>query len=68
MGLDITKMLTPSKAPFYGIVLGDAATPLGLVFLPVTFGNKDNYHTEYIKFEVSDFKLSYHVTSSVDWL
>jgi hypothetical protein len=31
MGLDISKMLTPSKAPFYGIVPGNAATPLVLV-------------------------------------
>jgi hypothetical protein len=36
MGLDISKMLTPSKASFYGIVLGNAATPLGSAVLPVT--------------------------------
>jgi hypothetical protein len=45
MGLDISKMLTPSKAPFYGIVPGNAAIPLGSVVLPVTFGTKDNYRT-----------------------
>jgi hypothetical protein len=45
MGLDICKMLTPSRAPFYGIVPGNAATPLGSVILPVTFGIKDNYRT-----------------------
>jgi hypothetical protein len=28
--------------------------------LPVTFGTKDNYRTVNIKFEVDDFKLSYH--------
>jgi hypothetical protein len=55
MGLDISKMLTPSKAPFYGIVPGNAATPLRSVVLPVTFGMKDNYCNEYIKFEVVDF-------------
>jgi hypothetical protein len=43
MGLDISKMLTPSKAPFYSIVLSNAATPLGSVVLPVTFGTKYNY-------------------------
>jgi hypothetical protein len=53
-------MLTPSKAPFYSIVSGNAATPLGSVVLPVTFGMKENYHTEYIKFEVADFESSYH--------
>jgi hypothetical protein len=60
MGLDISKMLTPSKAPFYSIVPDNAATPLGSVVLPVTFGTNDNYRTEYIKFEVADFDSSYH--------
>jgi hypothetical protein len=60
MGLDISKMLTPSRAPFYGIFPGNAATPLGSVVLAVTFGTKDNYRTEYIKFVVVDFYSSYH--------
>jgi hypothetical protein len=61
MGLDITNLLTKSTAPFYGIVPGNAAIPLGSVVLPVTFGeSRDNYHTEYIKFEVADFETSYH--------
>jgi hypothetical protein len=60
MGLDISKMLTPSRAPFYGIIPGNVATPLGSVVLPVTFGMKDNYRIEYIKFKVADFELSYH--------
>jgi hypothetical protein len=61
MGLDITHMLTKSTAPFYGIVHGNTAIPLGSVVLPVTFGqSRDNYHTEYIKFEVADFETSYH--------
>jgi hypothetical protein len=60
MGLDITKMLTPSKAPFYGIILGNAATPLGSVVLLVTFGTKDNYRMKQIEFEVADVKSSYY--------
>jgi hypothetical protein len=60
MGLDITKMLNPGKAPFYGIVPGNVATPLGLMVQPVTFGTKDNYCTEYVKFKVADFESSYH--------
>jgi hypothetical protein len=60
MGLNISKMLTPNKALFYGIVPGNVATRLRSVVLPVTFGTKDNYHTEYIKFEVADFDSSYH--------
>jgi hypothetical protein len=60
MGLYISKKLTPSRAPFYSIVPGNTATPLGSVVLPVTFGMKDNYRTEYIKFEVANFESSYH--------
>jgi hypothetical protein len=61
MKLDITHMLTKSNTPFYGIVLGNAAIPLGSVVLPVTFEESlDNYRTEYIKFEVADFETSYH--------
>jgi hypothetical protein len=64
IGLDISKMLTPNKAPLYDIVPGHAATLLELVVLPVTFGMKDNYRTEYIKFEVADFDSSYHAILS----
>jgi hypothetical protein len=61
MKLDITHMLTKSTSPFYGIVPGNAAIPLGSVVLPVTFGEtRENYRTEYIKFEVADFETSYH--------
>jgi hypothetical protein len=61
MKLDITHMLTKSTSPFYGIVPGNAAIPLGSVVLPVTFGEtRENYHTEYIKFKVADFETSYH--------
>jgi hypothetical protein len=55
MGLDLMDMLVPSKSPFYGIVPGNAAHPLGTVVLPVTFGTRENYHTEFIKFEVANF-------------
>jgi hypothetical protein len=61
MKLDITHMLTKSTSPFYGIVPGNAAIPLGLVVLPVTFGEtRENYRTEYIKFKVANFESSYH--------
>jgi hypothetical protein len=60
MKLDITDMLTKSTSPFYGIAPGNAAIPLGLVVLPVTFGTRENYRTKYIKFEVADFETSYH--------
>jgi hypothetical protein len=58
---EITHMLTKGTSPFYGIIPGNTAIPLGLVVLPVTFGEiRENYHTEYIKFEVADFETSYH--------
>jgi hypothetical protein len=61
MNLDITHMLTKSTSPFYGIVPGNAAIPLGSAVLPVTFREtRDNYRTEYVKFEVADFETSYH--------
>jgi hypothetical protein len=61
MKLDITHMITKSTSPFYGIVPGNVAIPLGSVVLPVTFGEtRENYRTEYIKLEVADFETSYH--------
>jgi hypothetical protein len=61
MKLDITHMLTKSTSPFYGIVPGNTAIPLGSVVLPVTFEEtRENYRTGYIKFEVADFDTSYH--------
>jgi hypothetical protein len=60
MDLDFKDMLVPSKSPFYGIIPGNAAHPLGTVVLPVTFGTRENYRTEFIKFEVANFESSYH--------
>nr|CAB3498769.1 unnamed protein product [Digitaria exilis] len=59
MGLD-TSTLQPADTPFYGIVPGKAAIPLGQITLPVTYGTAFNYRTEFIKFEVADFETSYH--------
>jgi hypothetical protein len=61
MKLDITHILTKSTSPFYGIVPGNTAIPLNSVVLTVTFREtRENYRTEYIKFEVADFETSYH--------
>jgi hypothetical protein len=60
-----THMLTKSTSPFYCIVPGNAAIPLGSLVLPVTFREtRENYHTEYIKFEVTDFETSYMPSSA----
>ena len=60
MRLNYMSLLTPSKAPFYGIVPENSSIPIGSVTLPVTFGTEQNFRTEYIKFEVADFESSYH--------
>jgi hypothetical protein len=60
MGLDVTDMLTKSTSPFYGIIPSNKVVPLGLLVLPVTLKRRENYRTEYIKFEVADFETSYH--------
>jgi hypothetical protein len=59
-GPGLTDMLVPSKSPFYGIIPGNAVHPLGTVVLPVTFGTRENYRTEFINFEVANFESSYH--------
>jgi hypothetical protein len=46
--------------PFYGVVPGKAAYPIGHVRLPVTFGIEENFRTKYLMFEVADFRSSYH--------
>jgi hypothetical protein len=60
MGLNYMSLLTPSKAPFYGIVLENSSTLIGSVTLTVTFGIEQNFQTVYNKFEVADFESSYH--------
>jgi hypothetical protein len=46
MKLDLTDMITRSVSPFYGIVPGNVAIPLGSVVLPVTFREiRENYRT-----------------------
>jgi hypothetical protein len=59
MGFDMTKLI-PSDQAFYGIIPGVGSTPVGKVTLPVIFGNRDNYRTESIIFEVTSFETSYH--------
>src|SRR6185503_17725297 len=51
-----------SPFPFYIIVPGMKAYPLGNLDLPVTFGSRTNYRTETLTFEVVDWKGAYHAT------
>ncbi|KAF8730537.1 hypothetical protein HU200_016953 [Digitaria exilis] len=50
----------PERAPFYGVVPGKEAVPLGQITLRVTFGDRENFRTETFCFEVVDFDGSYH--------
>jgi hypothetical protein len=59
MDFDFNKM-TACDEPFYGVVPGKAAYLIGRVCLSVTFGTKENFRTEYLTFEVADFRSSYH--------
>ena len=54
----IEDQLAPSMS-FLGVNLG-ATKPWGKIELPVTFGTKDNYHTENIIFDVADIALPYN--------
>ena len=46
--------LWASLFPFYGILPGMKAYPVGNIDLSVTFGSKTNFHTETLTFEVVD--------------
>jgi hypothetical protein len=52
--------MTTCYEPFYGVVPGKAAYPIGRVCLPDTFGTEENFRTGYLTFEISDFRSSYH--------
>ena len=60
IGLDFTSLLISIDVPFYGIVPSKTAILLGQITLSTTFGNPNNFRTEFIKFEVADFESSYH--------
>jgi hypothetical protein len=61
MEFDFSNM-TACDEPFYGVVPGKAAYPIGRVCLPVTFGMEENFRMEYLTFETS----VHHTTPSSD--
>ena len=60
MGGDLLSQIQPSDAPFYGIIPGTSSQPIGQITLLVTFGTRENYRSEFLKFEVTSFETSYH--------
>ena len=65
MRLNLMDLLTLTDVPFYGIVPGKTAMPLGQITLLVTFGTPDNFRMEFIKFEVASFGSSYNAMLGV---
>jgi hypothetical protein len=67
MEFDFSKM-TACDEPFYGVMPGKAAHPIGRVCLPVTCGAEENFRTEYLTFEgieddlCSPSSWQYHIT------
>ena len=59
MGVDRTN-LRPIRAPFHGVVPGRQAVPLGQIDLPFTFGDRSNYRTETLTFDVVGFPGTFH--------
>ena len=52
--------LRPASSPFHGMIPGAQAYPLGQIDLLVMFGNRANFRSEVLTFEVVDFLGSYH--------
>ncbi|XP_066316529.1 uncharacterized protein [Miscanthus floridulus] len=51
--------LCPVSSPFHGVILGAQAYLLGQINLPVMFGDRANFRSEVLTFEVVDFPRSY---------
>nr|AAT77312.1 putative polyprotein [Oryza sativa Japonica Group]AAT77333.1 putative polyprotein [Oryza sativa Japonica Group] len=52
--------LTPTDQPFHGITPQSSSRPLGKITLPVTFGQANNFRTEHITFDVTEFDTAYN--------
>jgi hypothetical protein len=59
MGVDRARVW-PTGAPFHDIVPRKQAKPLGQINLLITFGDKSNFRTETLTFEVASFHGTYH--------
>ena len=49
-------------SPFHGVIPRAQAYPLGQIDLPIMFGNRANFPSEVLTFEVVDFLGSYHAS------
>ena len=51
--------LRPASSPFHGVIPRAQAYPMGQIDLPITFGDRANFRSEVLTFEVVDFLGSY---------
>jgi hypothetical protein len=57
--MDLPRLaLRPLRALFHGFIPGSASTPIDQITLPATLGTWENYHTEYLQFEVANFEMT----------
>jgi hypothetical protein len=54
------EFLKSTDCSFHGIIPGSANCPLGRIALNVYFGNRQNFRTEKLDFEVIDWPSQYH--------
>jgi hypothetical protein len=59
MGINRSR-IRPTGVSFHDVVSGKQAKPLGQIDLPITFGDKSNFRTETLTFEVVGFHRTYH--------
>ncbi|XP_066333890.1 uncharacterized protein [Miscanthus floridulus] len=52
--------LCPASSPFHGMISRTQAYLLKQIDLPIMFGDRSNFHSEVLTFEVVDFPVSYH--------
>lgn len=60
MGISRLELKSGAK-PFHGITPSSSNIPLGRIELPITFGELDNFRTEKLTFNVTDFEMAYNV-------
>ncbi|XP_062193491.1 uncharacterized protein LOC133896864 [Phragmites australis] len=60
MGIQRTELRTGVK-PFHGTTPNSSIMPLGQIELSVTFGMLNNFRTEKLTFDVTDFETMYNV-------
>jgi hypothetical protein len=56
----VVSQAAKQEAIFQHFLKHTTVTPVGQIFLPVTFGTHENFFTETIQFEVVNFEIAYN--------